>query len=696
MAGKGGIDANLQEVILTGPFKGMQPDTSTWYMGPPGYTAWSQNLDYLRGELKTRSGSSSDLTFDTLVSAPVLGNQAPFDTRPWTVNTNPYYNIADGFNFRQGEPGYFYGKYNIWSSYYRPAGATSTGVKYLSFPIKFAGDGNYFDKTGGTTTIEYNYALFKDVSPAGVARTVVTSNVSNIVGWNGSADFTRVCPIGMLFCAAADVGTPSNWRLVIGASTTNLYLSENAASTHAGPGGTEYYLIPALSGKWMDLYGGTFTPSSGGVPTTQVPDAGRYNCTTYIPAIGGVFVGGWLHGGLIYLNGTWAGTGKVTVGLDNNHTGYFTKACAYYNNRLVMACPQSAVYTSAAGGSWQLETHPARIVYSKNGTFWDINPTNGIGAGFFESDLGQINDLFVLRDTLYGLSQSGIIAIQKTGNSTMPFRQQTVLRTNTLTDTQAAVVEESYAVISTLTGPMKFDGSSLQPLAPGVDEIFRGLTVNWIRYDFVRKRLFFNTSNSLISSLFLCYDLVSQTWTTWLTVNSLGTNSTNAKIIDATGWCSMQSPTVGEQDEEFVMLAAEDPAGTAQKGGAVVFKRTLSTDSASPLVWYTTTAVIDSSKSRDTRSATKIRVTYEVTSTTPTAYTPITVTLYTDGGTTPVYTGTLETAGGTVGAIVDGYLSFAPITGTHWTLKIGGSNNIKVDIFQIALYFEERQEKRPN
>jgi hypothetical protein len=673
MAGKGGQDPNLRELVLTGPFKGMSPDSSNWYIGPPGYFISSENVDYLKGEVATRAGSSyvlNESDLDTIAGSITIGQGSALGSIyppnfKKTIGATTYTQkaLADGLMVRQGEPGFLYGEYGTW--YSKLSGDSST-MYSLRFPKDSA---TYWLKTN----LGFGFAYYSPSTTVNTAAKTVT--------WVSGDDFTDVCPLGMYFATETNKGTTSEWYRVLNATATTMTLDRDVT---AGENGVAFHLIPVLSGKNM---------ISTGIasPGTKI---GKYATATYIPPIGGWYVGGWLHGGLIYVNGTSSSSStNLVVGRKNNKTAYSVRASAYYNNRLVLACPQSLTYTSA----WTLDNHPSRIVYSKNGDYFNLNPTDGIGAGAFDSDLGKVIDLFVMRDTLYGLCLYGIIAIQKTGNSTMPFRQQTVLRTNTITDTRAEVVDESFAIVSTLAGPKKFDGTSLQDMSPGVDEIFRGHVVDFVRYDPFRKRVFFWVSQigvsfpSTAKNIYV-YDFTSSAWSKWIYTDPTGTNA--APERDANAWCSFSSAE--EQDEELVAWTTMGDTinASASPYGLVSYARSKCSDSTTVIPMAFQTAVLDADKSRDIRTATRIRVTVAKPIT---AQYTIYADIYTDGGTAPALTIALDQPSLTGSAIQHLYKTFAGVSGQQWSVKIRVSSNAeRARVYQVALSFVDRQEKKPN
>ncbi len=459
-----------------------------------------------------------------------------------------------------------------------------------------------------------------------------------------------------------DADADSAWSLITAVS------GAGALTLSAGyPGATvvngAYTIVIPTCGPDYD---GTYTGTNTHSDLCPIPSSGA----PYY-AVG---ISGWY--------GSYYDSGAGHSILQSTLPRYKANCMAYFANRLFLG---TNFRIDALNGT--PVRNFGRVAYSANGSFQDYTASS---AGAFDLDCAGICWLIVMRDVLYAFSSDAIWSIQKTGNSVVPFRAQKLfdgLRFQTRW--KPVVVDNAYMVLVCFDGPYKFDGSSISPLGEGLSEYFRGTALyaptgvtasGFSAYDQYRQRVWFaGSAAGATTGKLICFDLKAKGWSVW--------ENTTEKFVGVMPINS--TPSGNAPDTELIAVGIE---GTV--GNFVKFSRTVNTDdvpsASTGITWSMTTPVLDAQTSRFRKSCDKIRVVYECSGTAET----ISVSLFTDGGTTAAWTKNLALVGGTAGQIKNAFLPFTPVTGQFFSVKLSGTTDTKVKITQIAISIINRTEER--
>jgi len=619
---RGGPEPVAQELVLSGPFRGFDSDESQWFLGKGGILDDCSNVDFLKGQIQTRPGLN-EVVADISTVTPSAGAHYPQEFAPVGIGT----------------------------SFPRTSAVSAANSQIFAYSKLWAYQSSFASLP---TSVPTGWLRSQVVVKAGSASTVaaITTVTGSLTTWLAQ-------PLSGAYFKINTDGD-SAWTQIAGVTNnTSLEL---------------------VAGGYLGSTSGGFVAYTIVVPMVQDNNIPGEFATDFVPVpfTSNVAVTGGFGSRLMV-----AGSNPVYLqktGTTPDLPVYQANSCAVYNNRMFLATDRSAsdntvLFTTNHGG---------KVVWSKNGDFTIYNTTTSATAGATDLECGSVRWLLVLRDTLYAFSQDGIFSIQKTGNSRLPFRTQQVVRSARIPTTYKPVaVDGAFAYMIGMEDVYRFDGSSLPPVAPGVQEYIKGFINNStfsgfpsaMGYDRFLRRIVI--TNPLLSTpQMLLFDVDRKIWSKY--------TASGANIRAVHPW---YSTSAGGQNEELVLF------GTNK---LMSLRRASVTDAipsaGSAITWSATSPILDAPSSRDIKSCSRIRVSYEVGGT---STNNITVTLFKDGGTTAVFTGTLNVGGATPGVVTNGYLTFPAISGQQWSVSVSGVSVKKVKINQIALYFVGRQEAKP-
>lgn len=635
---RGGNDPVRQEVVLGGPFAGFSADSANWFKTQGGILQDAENVDFLKGQMISRPGYT--LTYSTANFTALALSNANAEARYSDTQTPRRFLYTPGY-------------YPLLAARFNMYFGLSTN-KLGQFPTQSVING----------PVRYAVAyLLADLNASGA--TSANGAGGGAPNFDLSKEYYVGAKIHMTDGTDVDGGGAAIWHTVTSQSSSTLTISP--AWPMATPHKSNAYIVFPIQFSDTNF----FWPGEGGI--VPIPATEYY-----------VFPCG--ESGAVLLDNSTGTPAFSQLQNAADPTKYLCRAAAYYNARVLLATPASE-YVS--GGVWTAASHKGRIAYSASGSPRDFS---GLGSGVFDLEIGDVFDLFVMRDTLYAVGENGIASIQKTGNSYMPFRAQTILQSPMFSFSRAAVVDGAYAVIRTPGGLVRFDGGAITPMGEGSQEIFRSAattyntaSVTWkslVAYDPSRKRVLapYNVAGSSGSITTPAKVLVVDTTTGGVTRFSPASSSIWANIYDM---AYFQSEAAALQEDEYIVLADT---------GLVTAARSTTSDGGSAIAWYGTSPVLDAQTSRDNKSCDRIRLTYEDWAASTTT---VQVDLYVDGGTSAAVTKTVNIGGSGGKATKTAYITFPAVTGQQWCVKLSGSNTTKVVINQVALYFVARQEAKP-
>lgn len=637
---RGGPDPVRQEVVLGGPFKGFDGDSANWYKSQGGVLQDAENVDFLKGQIRTRSGFTIGTTAGEFLALPLSNSNAehryPDPMSPRGVRTIP-------------------GEYVLgWSrfNYYRHTAVSVLQQFPAGGPVLLA-----------AATQRYAVAYMPGFTDYTAANTATGT---------GDIYFSRQWLVGSYMHqtggADQDGGGNKLWHLITSQTGGGTFGTASFSTAAAFPsfGVNTVFILPL---QWNDNSG--LTPGESGI--AHIPSTTQY-----------VFPCGETGPVLLDISATPPAQ-QLQRALDP--IKYLCRVGVYYNNRVVLASHRSM---SVVAGVWTTTDHPGRIAYSMSGFPQNFS---GIGGGIFDLEIGDVFDLFVMRDICYAVGLEGIAAIQKTGNSNMPFRAQTIVQGPRFSYGRAAVVDGAYAILRTPGGPVKFDGGSVSSMSEGLDELFRASatthnagSITWksqALYEPARSRVFipYHPATGLTTFSTPAKLAVIDTKTQGVTRVAPAGAATWSYIYTMQYYQTEQN---GEQDVELVLMCDT---------GLVYMQRGAVTDGGVNIAWSATSPVLDTQTSRDMKSCDRIRITYEDWYS---GTNNITVSLYVDGGVTAIRTATVSLVGTNSRATKTANATFAPVIGQQWCVKISGSSSAKVVINQVALSFVARQEAKPD
>lgn len=157
--------------------------------------------------------------------------------------------------------------------------------------------------------------------------------------------------------------------------------------------------------------------------------------------------------------------------------------CAAYANRIFIGTDLS--YTNenfdtfiAVGPNGHYKhLHPARIAWSAEGNPRKFDGDALIdGNGIADLDIGPVLWMFVMRDTLYCVSQTGIASINETGVIDSPIRLQTLFNNRHFAGwAKPCVISESLAIILGTDDIYAFDGATLTAVTDKISQTYQTL-----------------------------------------------------------------------------------------------------------------------------------------------------------------------------------------------------------------------------
>lgn len=632
----GGSGPAHTEIVLSGPFKGQDKDVASWFTGGSGTLDEAINVDFRKGQFTDRPGWATVYSMNSMLGQTPTSTTGT--TSAYETSTVPKTMSVAGL----GAPVLLLADYNLYSSY---VSGLSTPL-----PVSWPQDGSLVNFKAFAPSIQYSYANF---------RTNGTGAIVSAFAPNAGYDLwkSRYC-VGCYL--NVDPATES-YQKVTSQTATQLLFAYGAFTAVNTSFATATLSLPVAT-NWVVSNASVSRYTNVVIP---VPPADRYYvCGPYGGAV------------LSYDPTSTPADAFWQEDATTNTTQYRAKNGAFYSNRVIIATDESATYSTSAV-AWTANSHPGRFAYSGNGDFYDFAATS---AGSFDGSLGSVFSMFTMRDVLYAVCERGILSIQKTGNSRLPFRQQAIVESPMFLDAQSVVIDSSYALIPSMTGLVKFDGSSISFVQPGMTEFFRGDYPYRISYDTSRRRAMIALS-SLTKAVAMDVDTGG-----WVQMQLAASDD----IYEFAPWYYASG---GEIDQEYVMLA-EQGFGVAKRSARLDANQTSGTTKACSV----TTPILDTSSSRMRKTCDRIRIAYECTGSQDLS---LTWTLYTDGGVTAAKTGTVTlTANASAGVVTQAYATFTPVTGQQFNVKLSWTNSSssapKPFFNEVALSFINRQEARPS
>jgi hypothetical protein len=180
------------------------------------------------------------------------------------------------------------------------------------------------------------------------------------------------------------------------------------------------------------------------------------------------------------------GANPVIAQVPTDTTAYQANCCAAYARRIFIGTDLS--YTDdevgaapAIGPNGRVKSHhPARIAWSAEGTYrkFDGDPLID-GNGIADLEIGPVLWMFVMRDTLYCVSQTGIVSINETGIIDAPIRLQTLFNNRHFAPWgKPSVISESLAMIPGTDDLYAFDGATLTAVTGKISQTYQYLVAS--------------------------------------------------------------------------------------------------------------------------------------------------------------------------------------------------------------------------
>ncbi len=418
-----------------------------------------------------------------------------------------------------------------------------------------------------------------------------------------------------------------------------------------------------------------------------------------------------------------AGANPVQAQSGLNFPNYVANCCVYFNDRIIIGTDKSYTdgffgglkatpYRSVGANSILADHHPGSVAWSGNGFPTDFNPVPATpgslstGAGIADMQIGPILWLFVMRDTCYAMSETGISELAKTGNFSLPFVARKLIHGKRfVTWAKPVVIEGNRAIILGIDDIFIFDGGSLRPIGASIRSFYRAkiakskplMAPGHVFYEQGRGQVYialglgFGGSVSGTSDI-LVGDIAKDEWRIYRLMDFVGGF--------ASWWNTLpQEPGLPQQlDTELLGHTIGVTSGlTGSLNDAIFAMRWSRSDDdavsgpALGIAWSFLSPYITLGSDKDIKTVTRLRIIYIVTST---VTLPVTVSVVTESG--QIVSQALDLAGPTLGIVARQDLPVA-VSGFAFQVKIeqpGTTITSRPRIREIALTYIQRQELR--
>ncbi len=429
-------------------------------------------------------------------------------------------------------------------------------------------------------------------------------------------------------------------------------------------------------------------------------------------------------------------------------TWYLANSAVPFADRMILATdmsyerPDPTVLTQYA--DLQPIYHPGRIVTSGNGFYTEFTGREDIDQAQYDLPIGPVMHLFVMRDTMYAVSATGIMSAQRTGQAQNPLRFATVITGEQFIPwSKPMVIQGSQAIILTENAVNIFDGGGLRPISQKIDNLYQQwVSTNIIdghprcHYDETAGRVILtkgtiDASSEPFGNTILVGDIESGEWKTYEIPNGVtgGAAGMGSNIGGAASWENPALPTTFgkryQRDTEFIVhsISRAIASATATTWDEIAcLRRTLNYDqdyagTLTNVAWSWLSPYMDLGNPRNLKSVTGVRIVFEVGMLTANLMT-VAVSATQKGQVVRTVSGTVDLAGGAagvVGSVQEVWFRTPPVandptdsgngmplTGFTFNIKLSQTAASVADTFrrpvirEIALIYRDRAELRTN